>query len=103
MGRSIGGRGRRRPGLDEIPRPLDTGAMTRPSPDAYGFDHADGVVDPADVGTALHLLRHGRLSIEGRLVAASNATMYCSVELDGLRSGCVYKPVSGERPLWDFP
>jgi uncharacterized repeat protein (TIGR03843 family) len=79
--------------------------MSRPSADAYGFDHAgdgDGI-DPADVGTALHLLRHGRLSVEGRLVAASNATMYCSVELDGVRAGCVYKPVSGERPLWDFP
>jgi hypothetical protein len=77
--------------------------MTRPSPDAYGFDSADGAVDPADVGTALHLLRHGRLSVEGRLVAASNATMYCSVDLEGIRAGCVYKPVSGERPLWDFP
>jgi uncharacterized repeat protein (TIGR03843 family) len=77
--------------------------MTRPSPDAYGFEAADGAVDPADVGTALHLLRHGRLSVEGRLVAASNATMYCSVELDDIRAGCVYKPVSGERPLWDFP
>lgn len=77
--------------------------MTRPSPDAYGFDHADGGVDPADVGAAIHLLRQGRITVEGRLVAASNATMYCSVALDGVMAGCVYKPVSGERPLWDFP
>jgi hypothetical protein len=89
--------------LDEISRALDTDVMSRPSPDAYGFDHVDGSVDPADVGTALHLLRHGRITVEGRLVAASNATMYCSVELDGITAGCVYKPVSGERPLWDFP
>jgi uncharacterized repeat protein (TIGR03843 family) len=82
---------------------MDTGVMSRPSPDAYGFDHVAGSVDPADVGTAIHLLRHGRITVEGRLVAASNATLYCAAELDGITAGCVYKPVSGERPLWDFP
>ena len=25
------------------------------------------------------------------------------VTLDGVRLRCVYKPVAGERPLWDFP
>jgi uncharacterized repeat protein (TIGR03843 family) len=25
------------------------------------------------------------------------------VSLDGAVTGCVYKPVSGEKPLWDFP
>ena len=52
---------------------------------------------------ALRLLRHGAVSVEGRLVDASNATLYCAIELDGLSSACVYKPISGERPLWDFP
>jgi hypothetical protein len=51
----------------------------------------------------LSLLRLGDLSIEGRLVDASNATLYCSVTLDGVTTACVYKPVHGERPLWDFP
>jgi hypothetical protein len=41
--------------------------------------------------------------VEGRLVDASNATLYCSVALDGVSAACVYKPVRGERPLWDFP
>jgi uncharacterized repeat protein (TIGR03843 family) len=90
--------------------------MTRPSrdtrsfqsssagqPSSVGFGAEDGAVDPADVGAAVHLLRHGRISVEGRLVAASNATLYCTVELDGVTAGCVYKPVAGERPLWDFP
>ena len=36
-------------------------------------------------------------------MAASNATLYCTVELDGQTAACVYKPVAGERPLWDFP
>jgi uncharacterized repeat protein (TIGR03843 family) len=52
---------------------------------------------------ALRLLREGELSVEGRLVDASNATLYCAATLDGLTAACVYKPVRGERPLWDFP
>lgn len=48
-------------------------------------------------------LQHGRLTVEGRLVAASNATLYCALEHDGVSAPCVYKPVAGERPLWDFP
>ena len=52
---------------------------------------------------ALDLLAHGALEVEGRLVDASNATLYCSVSLDGAEATCVYKPVAGERPLWDFP
>ncbi len=44
-------------------------------------------------------LIHADLFVEGRLVDASNATLLCTVE--GQR--CVYKPVAGEQPLWDFP
>jgi uncharacterized repeat protein (TIGR03843 family) len=29
--------------------------------------------------------------------------MYCAVTAEGLTAACVYKPVAGERPLWDFP
>jgi uncharacterized repeat protein (TIGR03843 family) len=63
---------------------------------------------PPEPGTgddepALELLSEGSLKVEGRLVAASNATMYCTVRLRGQTAACVYKPVAGERPLWDFP
>ncbi len=58
------------------------------------------VLERAD---ALRLLRQGELSVEGRLLDASNATLYCTAELDGVVAACVYKPVQGERPLWDFP
>jgi uncharacterized repeat protein (TIGR03843 family) len=51
----------------------------------------------------LELLTHGTLDVAGRLVAASNATLLCTVELHGTAMACVYKPVAGERPLWDFP
>ncbi|MEU7000816.1 SCO1664 family protein [Nonomuraea sp. NPDC046570] len=51
----------------------------------------------------MRLLREGRLEVAGRLVEATNMTLYCSVTLGGQSAACVYKPVRGERPLWDFP
>jgi len=62
-----------------------------------------GVETTLELDDALRLLREGELSIEGRLVDASNATLYCLAELDGVSAAVVYKPVRGERPLWDFP
>jgi uncharacterized repeat protein (TIGR03843 family) len=56
-----------------------------------------------DPGAALRLLTEGELEIVGRLVEASNATLYCRVRFGGKQAACVYKPVAGERPLWDFP
>jgi uncharacterized repeat protein (TIGR03843 family) len=52
---------------------------------------------------ALELLCVGEISVEGRLVDASNATLYCGITSAGVSAACVYKPVAGERPLWDFP
>jgi len=67
------------------------------------------VSDPApdrpapDEATILELITHGELEVVGRLVDASNATLLSSLALDGMTGRCVYKPVAGERPLWDFP
>jgi uncharacterized repeat protein (TIGR03843 family) len=63
----------------------------------------DGGVTGLEVAGALTLLRHGEISVEGRLVDASNATLFCRIGHDGLDASCVYKPVAGERALWDFP
>jgi uncharacterized repeat protein (TIGR03843 family) len=101
---------------------------------------------------ALDLLATGKLEVKGRLVDASNATLYCTINLGGREPktakgarnaknakntkntrnpggpggsrgygpggygaagprgvappdiiACVYKPIAGERPLWDFP
>lgn len=49
------------------------------------------------------VLAVGTLEVEGRLIDASNATLKCVAELDGISIRCVYKPIRGERPLWDFP
>lgn len=56
-----------------------------------------------DASDALTLVTHGTLEIEGRLVDASNTTLYCALTLDGVTANAVYKPIAGERPLWDFP
>jgi uncharacterized repeat protein (TIGR03843 family) len=52
---------------------------------------------------AVELLRHGEVELEGRLVDASNTTLRAFLTHDGVTARCVYKPVRGERPLWDFP
>lgn len=52
---------------------------------------------------ALELLRSGTIEVQGRLVAASNTTLFCGLSADGVAASCVYKPVAGEKPLWDFP
>lgn len=41
----------------------------------------------------------GELEIHGRILPASNATFLG--EIDGTK--VAYKPIAGERPLWDFP
>lgn len=45
----------------------------------------------------------GELEVVGRVLPASNVTLLASATLGEHSVRCVYKPVSGERPLWDFP
>jgi uncharacterized repeat protein (TIGR03843 family) len=52
---------------------------------------------------ALRLLECGEMELEGRLVDASNTTLRAFVTVDEVTVRCVYKPIRGERPLWDFP
>lgn len=49
------------------------------------------------------LLTRGELTVRGRIAEASNAVLLCTVAHEGASADCVYKPVKGERPLWDFP
>ncbi len=44
-------------------------------------------------------LLEGELLLHGRLMRASNASFVGRIE----NTTVVYKPVAGERPLWDFP
>lgn len=56
-----------------------------------------------DTGELEELLAKGELTVIGRIREASNAVLLCSVTYGGVSADCVYKPVKGERPLWDFP
>jgi uncharacterized repeat protein (TIGR03843 family) len=56
-----------------------------------------------DSGGADEVLRRGTLTVLGRIRSASNATFLCEANLDERQAHCVYKPVAGEAPLWDFP
>ena len=49
------------------------------------------------------VLSDGVLKVTGRLVDASNATLYATSTLNEEEIVCIYKPIAGERPLWDFP
>ena len=63
--------------------------------------------DKAQVEKWLVDINNATLTVTGRLIDASNATLYamCTVkDPDGEREfACIYKPIAGERPLWDFP
>jgi uncharacterized repeat protein (TIGR03843 family) len=56
-----------------------------------------------DEDCVLDLLARGVLRLRGRLVGASNTTLFARISLDGIEGSCVYKPIVGERPLRDFP
>jgi uncharacterized repeat protein (TIGR03843 family) len=58
---------------------------------------------PEQDGRRDEVLRCGELTVIGRIRSASNATFLCEAHLDVRAAHCVYKPVAGEAPLWDFP
>lgn len=89
---------------------MDPGTTDNPSPD----DRSDDIdphpppgpafaYDPDDL---IDLFQTGQFQIEGRMADSSNATLLVVVHDDdphGRRHRAIYKPGSGERPLWDFP
>ena len=51
----------------------------------------------------MSLLEKGEIVVEGRLVDASNATLFVAISDGNDETRAIYKPIAGERPLWDFP
>lgn len=49
------------------------------------------------------LLVSGEMTVLGRIASASNLTVACEVTDGAQTRRCVYKPIRGEQPLWDFP
>jgi len=68
-----------------------------------GHDEPQGIelrVDRVDDPIA-HLLR-ADIEVEGRMPYSSNATFLVHVSHGGRSHPAIYKPLRGERPLWDF-
>ena len=59
----------------------------------------DGPIDPA---AREALLETGEVAIVGRVVDSSNATYVVEITQGDDYAWAIYKPESGERPLWDF-
>jgi uncharacterized repeat protein (TIGR03843 family) len=53
------------------------------------------------LATINHLLR-GEMQIEMRMPYSSNATFLVSITLQDKTVQAIYKPMRGEKPLWDF-
>ncbi|MFE3600830.1 SCO1664 family protein [Streptomyces sp. NPDC059142] len=86
------------PAPERIPAGRVTAPAAGPAAPGPAGDGRDGP-GPSD----RELIAHGELTVRGRIREASNAVLYCSVSYRGRTAHCVYKPVAGERPLWDFP
>ena len=92
-----------KPGMEEI-----VAGLTRSEMEAAAMAGRQ-VAGHLSSREALALLRGAELTVVGRLLAASNATFFCmaSGSVDGsgpvVAASCVYKPIRGERPLYDFP
>ena len=51
----------------------------------------------------LSALLEGKLQIEGQFLYGSNYTFLADCQYQEMHFKAVYKPLQGERPLWDFP
>ncbi|MGP8302930.1 SCO1664 family protein [Streptomyces inhibens] len=94
------------------PERIPTGRLSAVEPAVEPAGKLPGPADPQEAAPAAPepvrglsdaFLAEGELTVRGRIQEASNAVLYCTVEQDGRSASCVYKPVAGERPLWDFP
>ncbi|REK85703.1 SCO1664 family protein [Streptomyces inhibens] len=94
------------------PERIPTGRLSAVEPAVEPAGRLPGPADPQEAAPAAPeparglsdaFLGEGELTVRGRIQEASNAVLYCTVEQDGRSASCVYKPVAGERPLWDFP
>jgi len=48
------------------------------------------------------VIKNANLKVTGRLIDASNATLQATLENTDPLMKVIYKPVLGEKPLWDF-
>lgn len=58
---------------------------------------------PIDTDAILALLSKGELTLSGLIPWSSNYTFLGTVTAGERSAQVIYKPIRGERPLWDFP
>jgi hypothetical protein len=56
-----------------------------------------------DRQTILKALQTGNIKLQGQFINSSNYTFLGNLEYQSAIIPVVYKPIRGERPLWDFP
>jgi uncharacterized repeat protein (TIGR03843 family) len=56
-----------------------------------------------EVNDVLEILNHGNIDLKGEFLWGSNYTFLVQLTHRGSALPVVYKPIKGERPLWDFP
>ena len=54
------------------------------------------------MSVSMQTLLSQSMRVVGRLIDASNATLLAEIEFDNQTQKVIYKPVAGEKPLWDF-
>lgn len=58
---------------------------------------------PTRTPAPAEVLRRGGIHVHGRIAGSSNATLLVTCTLEDHDLLAVYKPIRGERELWDFP
>jgi uncharacterized repeat protein (TIGR03843 family) len=53
-------------------------------------------------GGAVDVLERGAIEVHGRIAGSSNVTLLVTCAVPGCELLAVYKPLAGERELWDF-
>ncbi|MBN1306039.1 MAG: SCO1664 family protein [Anaerolineales bacterium] len=56
-----------------------------------------------DINKLQEALQLGRIKLQGQFILGSNYTFLVDVTYQGEQHQAVYKPIRGEKPLWDFP
>lgn len=84
---------------DEHDQVEDESGDSGASPLSEVLDATVMVDDPS----ATALMEDGAIEIIGRMPWSSNGTYLITVSDGERRAQAIYKPASGERPLWDFP
>lgn len=79
-----------------------------PQPEAAAAGDLAGGAPASATETVLRSLREAAVTGAGRVVYSSNAVFLLQLEASDPNDGeqplrAIYKPVRGERPLWDFP